>query len=107
MQSFRSRVCFLLFPLSCPYPAFCPLKASHPLLGMPAVTDAILISGERHSLSLFSKKDNTDSLNIFTYSFQTGDGSPSRSNPVVPPFLACIIILPTPSRVGGTACFIL
>lgn len=39
---------------------------------MAAVTDAILISGERLSLPLFPKKDNTDSLNIFTYSFQTG-----------------------------------
>lgn len=90
------------FPLSRPYPGFCPLKANYPLPCTPAVTDAILSAGERLSLPLcLLSKDNTDALNFLTSSFRTRGGSPSPPNPRGPPSPAWISIFPTSGRVGG------
>lgn len=67
-------------------PWFLPSKSKLPLLCTPAVMDAVLISDERLSLPLcLPSNDNTDVLNILTYSFPTGKCSPSPSNPSVPP----------------------
>lgn len=90
VRSFRSHVfdSSSSFPLSRPYPGFCPLKANYPLLCTPAVTVAILSAGERLSLPLcLLSKDNADALNFLPYSFRTRGGSPSPSNPRVPPSL--------------------
>lgn len=47
--------------------------------------DAVLISGERLLLPLCLPSNDTDVLNILTYSFPTGKYSLSPSNPSVPP----------------------
>lgn len=85
-HEFDSFFIFFYFPLSCPYPGFFPSKSKLPLLSTPAVMDAVLISGQRLLLPLcLSSNNNTDVLNIPTYSFPTGKCSPSPSAPSMPP----------------------
>ena len=109
-QSFRSHVfgSFSSFPLSRPYTVFCPLKTklTSPLHARSHRCYSYFRT-EALTPSLPPHKDNTDALHILTQSFQTEEGSPSASNPTVPPFLACISISPTSSRAAGTAAFLL